>query len=370
MRTSRRILVFSLLLAGLLACPSVQAARTITDAAGRAVSIPDRVERVICSGPGCLRLLTYLQAEDTAVAVDDIETRRSGFDARPYALAHPEFRSRPVFGEFRGHDNPELILALDPQPQVIFKTYPGLGHDPEELQAKTSIPVIILNYGNLAELRPELEASLQIMGLVLDKSRRAKEVIAYFKALIADLKERTSNIPPADRPGVFIGGVAFKGAHGYRSTEPGYPPFTFVNADNVARDAGPGGKMPSQADVGKEQILVWDPDILFLDLATLQLGSQAGGLFQLQNDPAYQALSAVQEGRVYGLLPYNWYTKNYGSILANAYFIGKLLYPKRFEGINPESRADSIYTRLLGEPVFKDLNRMFRGLAFKKIPLE
>jgi len=33
-------------------------ARTITDGLGRAVDIPERVERAICSGAGCLRLLT------------------------------------------------------------------------------------------------------------------------------------------------------------------------------------------------------------------------------------------------------------------------------------------------------------------------
>jgi len=358
-----------LVLAGLLAGSNLQAARTITDAAGRTVEIPDSVSRVICSGPGCLRLLTYLQAEDLIVAVDDIETRRRSFDARPYALANPEFKSMPIFGEFRGHDNPELIVSLDPQPQVIFKTYPTMGHDPEELQAKTSIPVVVLNYGNLDELRPELETSLRVMGKVIGKADRADEVITFFNSVIADLNSRTQDIPRDKRPSVFIGGVAFKGPHGYRSTEPGYPPFEFVNADNIARSPGPGGKILRQADVAKEQIVVWDPDVLFLDLATLQLGSGASGLHELKTDPAYQILTAVREGRVYGLLPYNWYTTNFGSILANAYFIGKLLYPQQFEDITPEARADQIYEFLLGEPVFEDMNAMFQGLAFEPIPL-
>jgi iron complex transport system substrate-binding protein len=36
--------------------------RAVIDAARREVKLPDRIERVICSGAGCLRLLTYLQA--------------------------------------------------------------------------------------------------------------------------------------------------------------------------------------------------------------------------------------------------------------------------------------------------------------------
>ncbi|MGE4191746.1 MAG: iron ABC transporter substrate-binding protein, partial [Pseudodesulfovibrio sp.] len=38
-------------------------ARSVTDAGGKVVEIPDAVERVICSGSGSLRLLTYLQGQ-------------------------------------------------------------------------------------------------------------------------------------------------------------------------------------------------------------------------------------------------------------------------------------------------------------------
>jgi ABC-type Fe3+-hydroxamate transport system substrate-binding protein len=86
--------------------------RTIIDKTGRKVTVPVNVNRVICSGPGALRLLTYLRAQNLIVAVDDIEVKRNRFDARPYALANPEFETYPIFGEFRGFDNPELILSL------------------------------------------------------------------------------------------------------------------------------------------------------------------------------------------------------------------------------------------------------------------
>ena len=79
--------------------------KTVTDMAGRVLSVPDPVDRVICSGPGALRLLTYLGGQDLIVAVDDVETRRNRFDARPYALANPAFKRYPVFGAFRGFDH-------------------------------------------------------------------------------------------------------------------------------------------------------------------------------------------------------------------------------------------------------------------------
>lgn len=359
------------LLAGavLLMVAQLVSAEEIRDSAGRRHQVPVPAERVICSGPGCLRLLVYLQAQDRVVAVDDIEKKRPQFDARPYALANPHLKTLPMFGEFRGYDNPELILSLHPAPQVIFKTSPTMGHDPEKLQQKTGIPVIILDYGDLEHQRPNFYESLRIMGRVLGKQERAEEVIGYFDDLISDLAQRTSNLPAGDRRSCYVGGIAMKGPHGFQSTEPGYPPFVFVNARNVAQAPSAIGRPTAAASVAKEKIVEWNPEILFLDLSTLQMGETSGGLFELRTDPSYQTLDAVGRGEVYGLLPYNWYTQNFGSILANAYFIGKRLYPSRFTDVEPAAKADEIYAFLVGRPVFQAMNREFQGLVYRKIPV-
>jgi|GEM_PF-4609586 len=122
--------------------PSVHASEAITiiDGWWRSITVPRERAHVICSGPGCLRYLTYLQSQDRIVAVDDMEKKRERFRERPYALANPQFKEYPLFGEFRGHDNPELIAMLEPQPEVIFKAHGKMGHDPDELQDKTGIP--------------------------------------------------------------------------------------------------------------------------------------------------------------------------------------------------------------------------------------
>jgi iron complex transport system substrate-binding protein len=164
-----------------------------------------------------------------------------------------------------------------------------------------------------------------------------------------------------------VGGIAKKGPHGFQSTNPTYPPFVFTNADNVASDPSLTGRARQHANVAKEMLLVWDPEVLFLDLATMQLAGAASGLHELRTDPVYQALSAAGEGRVYGLLPYNWYTKNFGTILANAYFVGKTLYPERFDDVDPAAKADAIYSFLVGEPVFDRMNESFRGMAYRRI---
>ncbi len=341
----------------------------ITDGLGRTVTVPEEPEHVICSGAGCLRLLSYLQCQDAVIAVDDMESRRPAFDARPYVLANPQFRELPIFGEFRGFDNPELIVALDPQPDVIFKTYPEMGTDPVELQAKTGVPVITLQYGDLYGYRDDLYSSLRTVARVMGVNERAEEIIDFFENAIDDLEQRTGDIPDAEKTTCYVGGIAYKGPHGLQSTEPAYPPFMFINARNVAHDPTKQISELQHADVAKEMILAWNPEVLFVDVSTLQSAPEASALYELANDTAYRRLDAVRNGAVYGVLPYNWYTRNFGSILADAYFIGTVLYPERFGDIDPVNKADEIYTFLLGEPLFDELNSGFNNLAFTRLEI-
>ena len=120
---------------------------TLTDGFGREVTIPKNVERVVCSGGGCLRYLVYLQAQDDVVGVDSLEKEKSEVEGRPYVLANPQLKDYPLIGEFRGNDDPEKIISISPQ--VILKTGTSgqsaatNGADADALQNKTDIPVVM-----------------------------------------------------------------------------------------------------------------------------------------------------------------------------------------------------------------------------------
>jgi len=342
---------------------------TLTDGFGREVTIPESVERVVCSGAGCLRYLVYLQAQDDVVGVDSLEKEESAFEGRPYALANPQLKDYPLIGEFRGKDDPEKIISISPQ--VILKTGTSgqsaatNGADADTLQNKTGIPVVMFPYGSLKneEQKAEIYSSLRIMGQVVGKQERAEEVINYINATMQDLENRTADIPESKRKTAYIGGVSMAGAHGIISTEPAYPPFLWVNANNVAAGMG-----ADHADIAKEALVDWDPEYIFIDIGTLQVGNE-GAIGELKNDTSLSGLSAVKNKKVYGVIPYNYYSTNYESVLANAYFVGKVLYPDRFEDIDPEAKADEIYTFFVGKPVFSEINGQYDNLGFKQIPL-
>ena len=124
----------------------------------------------------------------------------------------------------------------------------------------------------------------------------------------------------------------------------------------------------AHADIAQEKIIAFDPEVIFLDLSTIQTAPSA--VAELRDDPSYAAMTAVQAGEVYGVLPYNWYSINHGSVMADAYFIGTVLYPDAFSDVDPTEKADEIYTFLVGEPVFNEMESLFDNLAFKRISLE
>ncbi|MCP1716136.1 iron complex transport system substrate-binding protein [Methanocalculus alkaliphilus] len=342
----------------------------ITDQYGREVPVPSDVESVLCSGAGSLRYLVYLQAEDLAAGVDSADKEQDNVLGRPYSIVHAErFAALPLFGEFRGNDDPEKVIAIGPD--LIFKAgSSGIASgadaaDAEALQQRTGVPVIGFQYGSF---RTEADRhlmfdSLRLMGSVIGREARAEAVIAFIDETIADLEDRTRDIPPEERKRVYIGGVGSRGAHGIISTEPAYGPFGWVHAENVASGLG-----TAHADVAKEALVDWDPDYIFIDLSTTNLG-ESGAIDQLTTDPALNCLSAVKSGKIYGVLPYNAYTTNYGTVLANAYFVGSVLYPERFADIDPAEKADEIYSFLVGEPVFSELNSQYSGLGFSQLHL-
>jgi len=343
---------------------------TITDGFGRTVTLNTLPQKVVCSGSGCLRYLTYLQAQDKVVGVDSIETKVNPNDARGYALANPQFLNLPLIGELRGKDNPEKIVAL--APELIFKTgwqgTPGATdkNAVDELQRKTKITVIGFPLGSLRTKtqQEEMYYALNTMGLVMGKEARAKEIENYIEATIADLNQRTKDIPDSQRKSAYIAAVAMSGAHGVVSTEPAYAPFRYTNVKNIAEPFGTG-----HIDISKEYLVNADPEYIFVDLSTIQDTSGNSAIDQLKNDPAYQKLTAVKQGKVYGVIPYIWYAENYENVLADAYFIGKVLYPDQFADVDPVQKANEITTFFDGKPMYDQYQKNFNNMVFKPITL-
>ena len=329
---------------------------TVTDMANRTVDVKKDPQRIIGVGAGALRMICYLQAADRVVGVDDREQLKyntsgfgmpSGID-KPYNLANPDISAKPFIGGRAG--DPELIAAQNPD--IVFFTF-TTGKDAQALQEKSGRPVVALTTGDLGKNKDVFYQSLRLMAKILGKEQRAESITSYIDGTIKDLKDRTKDIPADKRPRVYVGGIAYNGAHGFLSTDPAYAPLLMVNGNNVAASASSGGQMM----IDKEKLLDWKPDVIFVDEASYALVKED------LKDPVYQSLPAVKNGRVYGVMPYNWYANNYDTVLADAYYVGKTLYPEQFADADPAQKADEIYTMLDGKPVYSDMKTLFGGFV-------
>ena len=339
---------------------------TITDAFSREVSIPENPEKIAVVGSGSMRYFVYLGIDlDDVCAVDyqDSKLNIETVNVRPYALANPEILEIPEVGAAKGVVDNEKLLMSGADILFMGGASSSNAEVANEIQEKTGIPVVMFYTGNYVTDAEKIQDTLLMLGDILDKEQRAKDLIAYFDAVEADLKKRVAGLSAEET--VYVGGVSYNGVHGLDGTDPTYYPFAVLNIKNAAAEVTSVSKT-GYAQISKEKLLEWNPDFILVDLSTLT-AAEGGALVELKNDPSYRELTAVKNSMVYTVNPHTSMNVNHETTLANAYFIGKLLYPEQFEDIDPVKKADEIYTFVVGEPVFDLLSANVEGLSYQRV---
>lgn len=329
------------------------ATRIITDSTGRDVEIPSRVESIVCVGVGALRYSCYMDAAGLVVGVEDYEVKE-GMSRLYNYVNFDKFKDLPVTGT-NGEPNIEEIITAGPQ-VIVMSSYASA--DADDLQAKSGIPVVMVP-GSDTTLDDNAYETIRIMGELYGKEDRAQELTAYLKGIQKDLDDRTADIPEEDKPSVYVAGVSFKGAHGFEGTEAYYGPFELIHANNLANTTDQTGAF----DIDLEQVLTWDPEIIFLDFNGMSLINED----YADNPDYYQNLTAVKEGKVYSQISFRSSASNLETALADAYYAACIMYPEQFSDIDPVEKAGEIFTALLGTNPYEDLKEA--GYEFRQITI-
>lgn len=289
-------------------------ARPFTDAAGRTVEIPNKVERVLTAGPPASVLIYSLAPEKLVGWV-----REPSAAEKPYLL--PAVRDLPAYGRLTGKGgtaNIEAVLAAKPDLIIdvgtVDATYASLA---DKVQQQTGIPYVLID-GSFAKT-PE---TLKQAGDLIGASTRAGELAAYAETTLKELDEKLATIPEDRRPRVYYG----RGAEGLETGLAGSINLEILGAAgavNVAAAAGKGGL----TNVSLEQVLQWDPSIILA----------ADGKFaeKVRTDPLWSGVTAVKEGRVVQTpsLPFGWFDSPPGiNRLVGIRWLEHLFYPADFKG--------------------------------------
>lgn len=327
--------------------------RVITDGMDRNVEIPYSVERIVCVGVGALRYTCYVGGADRVVGVEDYETK-PGMSRLYNYVNFDLFQNLPVTGT-NGEPFVEEIINVDPQ-VIVMSSYAS--QDPDELSQKTGIPVVVVP-GSDTTLDEKAYVTIRILGELYQLEDRAKDLTAYLKSIQKDLDDRTASIAEDAKPTCYVGGVSFKGHHGFEGTEAYYGPFELIHAKNLANTTGQTGAF----NIDVEQVLSWNPEIIFLDFNGMNLINEDYGA----HPDFYNALTAVQEGKVYSQISFRSSASNLETALADAYYAACVMYPQQFQDIDPVEKAGEIFTKLLGSNPYHDLEEA--GYAFCQITI-
>ena len=330
---------------------------TVTDLLGRTVAVPEDASSFACIGAGALRLYCYVADEDRLAGVESAE-QTWGTAGRPYAMALDDLENMTAIGPGGPGAQPDAELLLAASPDVIFTCYNTDASAVDELQASTGIPVVALSYGSGSLFDEAVDESLLLIGSVTGCEERASAVVSYFAAEKEALRERASEA--AHTPTVYLGGLSYQGAHGIDSTTGDYPLFDVLGAENAAAKAG----LTGTATIDREALLDWNPEVVVLD---------AGGLSIIAEDYAgnpayYNALDAFQDGKVYLQMPFNYYSTNLEIALADAWYLGSVLYPEQFADVAPAAKFDEITQFLLGIDAYESIAAQYYG-GFQAVSL-
>jgi iron complex transport system substrate-binding protein len=308
MPLSRRSLLAATAVA--LTAPRLARAATVTDATGRALAVPAKVERVFPAGPPAAILL-YTLAPDLLLGWPRAN--------RPEECAYmlPDVCARPEVGRLTGRGNTanlESVIAL--KPDLILDmgstraTFVSLA---ERVQAQTSIPYALLD-GRFDAI-PETYRKL---GELTRRDAEAKKLADYADHTLKTIQDRIADIPQEKRPRVYYA----RGPHGLVTGLGGSINVETIEllAQNVA-----GGTHGGLANVSIEQVLLWNPQVI----VTIDRFF-AAVVFQ---DPAWQAVEAVKSKRVHlsPKMPFGWvdFPPSVNRLIG-LWWLAKILYPERF----------------------------------------
>ncbi len=301
--------------AALAACLALPApARMVTDSAGRAVEVPERIETVFAAGPPAAIFL-YVLAPETMVGWP----RALRESERPYIA--PPYRDLPETGRLTGRGgeaNLERVIAAEPDLILDFgsvrDTYVDLAN---RVQAQTGIPYVLID-GRFEATA----AALRLMGEILGVEERAERLAADVEGTLAEIDRILAEVPENARPRVYLarGPSGLEtGTRGSINTEI----LERAGAINVA-DA-PGRGRIVQASI--EQVIVANPDTIVTWSPEFYRA--------VQDDPLWAGIEAVRRGRLYlaPSVPFGWIDRPPSiNRMIGLKWLASVFWPERWEG--------------------------------------
>lgn len=296
---------------------------TITDQAGNTVEIAQPVQKVISAYGPATAMVYGVGGGDSLVAAAFIGAKDSAGAASMEAI-DPRFQELVGDSNFSQSDfNVEEAANLDPDLVIASARTEWL-----DSATELGIPYVLYD----AETPERLSEAILMTGQLFGPhaTAQAQAWVEYYDWLTTQILAQTDTIADEDRPTVlFTGTDPLRVASGDM-----YQTSLIEIAGGISASAELTGYWN---DVNLEQVAAWDPDIIIVPPyggATVEA---------ITENPDWQILTAVQEGRVYQMpkLVIPWDTPSPDSVLG-IIWMAQTLFPE-LETPNCAEQANFFY---------------------------
>ncbi|MCW2254917.1 iron complex transport system substrate-binding protein [Providencia alcalifaciens] len=346
---------------------------TVTDIAGRTVTVNAPVSKVMLADSRVLVALNILHPKTPLkgiVAWDDALIKKAPDLSTAYSEKFPELKNIPVFPNPYTTDF-SLEKALVYQPDLLIFDI-GLKSKLTEsgtltLLEKTGVPVIFIDFRQypLKNTAP----SMELLGRVFGEEKQAQAFNQFYQQKLDMIRSRVATLTPEQRPSVFIERAA-------GATGEDYCCKTFGNGNfGEFVDTAGGNNLGSQwftavmgGEISEEQLLHSNPDYYLITSAdwdktrkgssSIPLGYTGEQqkvqerLDKLLERSKLRPLDAFKNKQVLALYQ-QYYDTPFNIIAVEA--IAKYLHPELFKDLNPQADSDYLhktFTALEGNGVF------------------
>jgi len=331
---------------------------TVSDLAGRQVSVKVPVERIILQSSGSGGAFYTLFALDGKNVVKKIVGWDPGLKMyrhwiwQKFSQAVPELKTIPNIGNvYKGSFNVEKVITLRPDVVIVPPFAYSRGKDLFGKLEKAGIPVVVIDY-HTETLKTHL-ATINLLGTLLGREKRAQELANFYKEQVSKVYDRLKTINKPE-PGVYVE-CGNKGPSEYSNTYGNYMWGALIEKSggrNIAK-----GKIEKWGPINPEYLLSANPDVIIITgsywpkpFQSMKLGYYANIeesqklLAAFTKRPGWNTLKAVKNGRVYSI--HHGLSRDIWDFVP-IQFMAKCFYPEVFKNLDPVKSFKEFHKKYL-----------------------
>lgn len=304
--------------------------KNITDMIGRAIEIPNSLNKVVATSPP-MTTVVYMIAPEKLTALNFEWTD----DEKVYVPS--QYQRLPNIGGWYGTQDGSYEEFIASEPDIVIESIDEGGDGDlstvNERQSKFGkIPVVAVNDTTSVE---KVDSSISFIGEIIGAQDNAKKLTDFNDKYLDEVHKKSSQI--SDKKNVYYA----EGNDGLKTNPSGSVHgqlIDLVGGNNVANSLSQ-GNTSSGVQVSIEQVISWNPDVI--------ITTDADFYAKVYNDSNWQSINAVKNHEVYlsPQSPFKWFDRPVGAnMIIGVPWTAKVIYPDQYNDIDMVGATKEFYS--------------------------